>query len=296
MPDTRCYIGRFAPSPSGPLHFGSMIAAVASYLQAKSQNGKWLLRIEDIDTPRMVPGADSDIMHTLEQFGLYWDDTVVYQSQRLERYQQIFTQLQQQHLIYGCICSRKQIANDGGLYRGRCANARLTEGKLCWRLRSNNVNATFNDAVFGVQSIPADVADEDYIVKRRDGLFSYQLVVVVDDLDQRISQVIRGADLLSMTPRQQALFALLGKAPPEYGHLPLAVIKPGFKLSKQNHASDIRQWPVSTVFAQVLKFLGHSLPQSLIVAPVAEQLAWAVKHWHLGNVPCSNEIAMPHFC
>ncbi len=289
------YIGRFAPSPSGPLHFGSLIAAVGSYLQAKSQHGKWLVRMEDIDTPRMVAGIDSDILRTLEQFGLHWDDSVLYQSQRLERYQHIFHQLQQQQLVYGCQCSRKQISEMGGLYDGHCAHLGLTQPPLAWRLRSQGVSCNFTDLIFGPQQIDAPLAEEDYIIKRRDGLFAYQLVVVVDDIDQGITEVIRGADLLQMTPRQQALCHLLRQQPPRYGHLPLAVVKPGFKLSKQNHAAAISQWPANRVMAKVLAFLGQPLPAQLQQAPVAEQLRWACAHWQLGAIPRQLEMPSTEF-
>ncbi|MBU2115836.1 MAG: tRNA glutamyl-Q(34) synthetase GluQRS [Gammaproteobacteria bacterium] len=289
------YIGRFAPSPSGPLHFGSLIAAVGSYLQAKSQHGQWLVRMEDIDTPRMVQGCDSDILRTLEQFGLQWDGAVLYQSQRLERYQQIVKHLKQQQLVYGCQCSRKQISDDGGIYNGRCALLNLSTEPLAWRLKSHTVECQFTDLIFGQQQIPSVLAQEDYIIKRRDGLFAYQLVVVVDDIDQGITEVIRGADLLSMTPRQQALCNLLGAAPPRYGHLPLAVLKPGFKLSKQNHAAAVSQWPQAQVMSKVLCFLGHPPPAELDQAPVAAQLSWAINHWQLDKVPLQMEISQTEF-
>lgn len=299
MPKVPVYTGRFAPSPSGPLHFGSLIAATSSFLQAKSQQGQWLLRIEDIDSPRTVPGAASNIMYTLEQFGLVWDGPVIYQSQRLERYQQIFEQLQQQQLVYGCDCSRKQIAKIGGIYQGHCANRNLmapskTNASLAWRLRSN-VNPEFNDLVFAKQSISPALAAEDYIIKRSDGLFSYQLAVVIDDWDQGVTEVIRGADLLEMTPRQQALFQLLHAAVPQYGHIPIAVTAPGVKLSKQNHACDISCWPTSHTLCKVLQFLGHPVPAELNTAPVTELLNWAIQHWQLANISRQYEILQTEF-
>lgn len=292
---TPAYIGRFAPSPSGPLHFGSLIAAVGSYLQAKSQHGRWLVRMEDIDTPRMVPGIDSDILRTLEQFGLEWDDAVLYQSQRQARYREVFNQLQQQQLIYACQCSRKQITAMGGIYDNRCASQHLAADSLAWRLRSHNVSTQFNDVLFGAQHITPKLAQEDYIIKRRDGLFAYQLVVVVDDIDQGVTEVIRGADLLEMTPRQQALCSLLGAPQPRYGHLPLAVLQPGFKLSKQNHAAAISQWPAAEVMYKVLCFLGHPPPAELKQAPVAEQLNLAISQWQLAKVPLQMEICSTEF-
>lgn len=287
------YIGRFAPSPSGPLHFGSLIAATGSFLQARSQQGKWLLRIEDIDTPRMQPGAADDIMRTLEQYHLYWDDTVWYQSQRLDRYTEILQQLKQQQWVYGCQCSRKQISDMGGIYNSHCAGLNLQQGTLAWRLKSPPTATCFTDLVFGEQHISQEMAAEDYILRRRDGLFAYQLVVVVDDMDQQITEVIRGADLLDTTPRQQALFRQLQAQPPSYGHLPLAITRPGFKLSKQNHAAAVSLWPVSQALSLVLTFLGHPPPAALAQAPAAELISWAISNWDLQRVPARQEILSP---
>lgn len=289
------YIGRFAPSPSGPLHFGSLIAATGSYLQAKSQQGKWLVRMEDIDTPRMVKGADSDILRTLERFALNWDGDICYQSQRIARYQQLLEQLVQQQRVYGCQCARKRIMQLGGLYDGHCRSLGLNRPPLAWRLKASGVSSQFTDLIFGQQTIAPQLAAEDYIIKRRDGVFAYQFVVVVDDIDQNITEVIRGADLLQMTPRQQALCQLLNAPVPRYGHLPLAVTEPGFKLSKQNHAAAISQWPESDVMASVLAFLGHPLPAELLKAPVTEQLCWATANWDLKQVPQQNEIILTEF-
>ena len=292
-------VGRFAPSPSGPLHFGSLLAAVGSYLFTKRQAGKWLLRIEDIDTPRVRPGADSAIKSALEQHGLLWDDEVIYQSNRTERYREIFSQLQQQNLIYGCQCTRKQTNAAGGVYRGVCANLCLDQIKspepLSWRLRSAQVANQFDDRLLGVQRIAPELAQEDYILLRRDGLFSYQLAVVVDDWDQGITEVIRGADLLSMTPRQQHLFNLLGAQAPVYGHLPLAVTAPGHKLSKQNHATALSNWPASYTMARALAFLGLHLPAELQRSTAPEQLAFALKHWQPADIPATLEVLAPDF-
>ncbi len=289
------YRGRFAPSPSGPLHFGSLIAALGSYLQAKSQQGEWLLRIEDIDTPRVQAGADSDIMRMLEAFGLHWDGPVLYQSQRLARYQEVFEFLQQQGMLYGCQCTRREISAQGGVYQGHCANLSLRQAPLAWRLRADNVSQDFTDIIFGQQHLAKDWVSEDYIIKRRDGLFSYQLVVVVDDIDQQISEVIRGADLLSMTTRQQHLAQLLAKRQPRFGHLPLAVSAPGHKLSKQNHASALEHWPLSHSLTAALKVLGQAPPAALAKAPVNEVLEWACAHWQLRQVPAQQEVICTEF-
>lgn len=292
--DVARFRGRFAPSPSGPLHFGSLVAAVGSYLQAKSHGGEWLLRIEDIDTTRVQPKAADHILRTLEQFGLYWDQTETYQTQRLPLYQAVFEQLHQQQKIYGCDCSRARIQNLGGVYDGFCQqrflDSALIDKPLAWRLIPGEVQHSFTDLVFGQVDIPPAICQEHYSIKRRDGLFAYQLVVVVDDLQQQIGQVIRGADLLEMTTRQQALCVLLGQAAPDYGHLPLAVTAPGQKLSKQNHATDISSQPLSQSLQQALHLLGQRVPVELQGAAVSELLSWALGNWQLADVPKTTEV------
>ena len=283
------YRGRFAPSPSGPLHFGSLIAAVGSYLQAKSQQGQWLVRMEDIDTPRMQTGAADAILRTLERYQLFWDGDVWVQSQRLERYQQVLDLLKQQQLTYACNCSRARIQSLPQGYDGFCRDQHLSGDSLAWRLKAPATATSFTDLLAGEVQVPAALAAEDYILKRRDGLFAYQLVVVVDDLDQGITEVVRGADLLELTTRQQALFQLLGKAAPAYLHLPLAVAEPGFKLSKQNHAPAVDHWPVSETLTAVLRFLGHPPPTELTGACASELLNWAITHWQIRQIPSQNE-------
>jgi glutamyl-Q tRNA(Asp) synthetase len=292
-----CVRGRFAPSPSGPLHFGSLIAAVGSYLSAKSQQGQWLLRIEDIDTPRTVPGAADHILRTLEQFGLHWDGPVVWQSQRLALYQHYFDQFADAGLLYPCTCNRARISSLGGLYDGHCRaqNHNQPEGPCAWRLASHQVDCQFRDAVFGVQHITPAQAGEDYIVKRRDGLFAYQWVVVIDDWQQQISEVVRGADLLSMTPRQQALFRQLGAPVPAFAHLPLAVSAPGHKLSKQNHATDISRFAPAVSLSAALRHLGQPLPPDSQQLTVGELLAFALAHWQLAAVPAQTEMITAAF-
>ena len=286
--------GRFAPSPSGPLHFGSLVAAVGSYLQAKSQGGEWLVRIEDIDTTRVQPGAADHILRTLEQFGLYWDHTETYQTKRIPLYHAVFEQLRQQQRIYSCDCSRARIQSLGGIYDGHCQQRAVHDGSdghaRAWRLIPGAVSHSFHDLVFGKVTIPESICLEHYSIKRRDGLFAYQFVVVVDDLEQQIGQVIRGADLLEMTTRQQALCQMLGQSAPEYGHLPLAVTAPGHKLSKQNHAADILNQSLSDSLQQALQLLGHPAPKELKGAAVTEILSWALTHWRLCNVPKTTEV------
>lgn len=289
-PDVARFRGRFAPSPSGPLHFGSLVAAVGSYLQAKSHGAEWLLRIEDIDTSRVQPGAADHILRTLERFGLYWDQTETYQTQRLPLYQAAFDQLRLQQKIYGCDCSRARIQSLGGHYDGHCQHRALVTAPMAWRLIPGAVPASFRDLVFDQVQVPTAICQEHYIIQRRDGLFAYQWVVVIDDLQQQIGQVIRGADLLEMTTRQQALCALLGQTAPEYGHLPLAVTAPGQKLSKQNHATDISLQPLSNSLQQAFALLGHPVPVELQGAPVSELFSWALANWQLSKVPKTTEV------
>lgn len=294
--------GRFAPSPSGPLHFGSLVAAVGSYLQAKSgglsdSQTQWLVRIEDIDTPRTVPGAASEILRTLEQFGLFWDETEIYQSQRLDFYQHHFQQLLNNHQIYPCQCNRARISQLGGVYDGFCRQHPVIDSNqpLAWRMNNQQIQPYFDDAVFGRVQIDPASAQEDYIIKRRDGLFAYQFVVVLDDVEQQITEVVRGADLLTMTPRQQALFRLYTQQVPKYAHLPLAVSAPGQKLSKQNHATDIRAWPLSTSLTAALRLLGHPPPADLAGASCELLLQWAKQHWQLSAVPAVMEVQVDAF-
>lgn len=299
MPDLIApIVGRFAPSPSGSLHFGSLLAAVASYLQTKSRGGQWLLRIEDIDQPRTQPGAADAIMRDLAACGLHWDGPVWYQSERLERYQQVVEQLTELGLIYGCDCSRKQVAAMGGHYNGYCRTRQLVpshKSALAYRLKSSEVQTEFHDLLLGQQQIPAAFCQEDYIIKRRDGLFAYQLVVVIDDRDQQVSEVIRGADLLEMTTRQQRLFQLLHAKVPAFGHIPLIAARPGFKLSKQNHAPAIHLQKPAILLQQALMVLGQAYPAELNGAPVREIVAWAVQHWDATAVPKISEIVLNPF-
>ncbi|BBN82732.1 glutamyl-Q tRNA(Asp) synthetase [Pseudoalteromonas sp. A25] len=286
------YRGRFAPSPSGPLHFGSLIAALASFLTAKSQQGQWLVRIEDIDTPRVVKGADSDILHTLEAYGLHWDENVIYQSQRHSLYEDALEHLNQQSLVYACQCTRKEIKLRGGFYDNHCRTLNLPRSGNALRLQQHFPIEKFHDQIQGLVHIPKKIAHEDYIIKRRDGLFAYQLVVVLDDIEQKITHVVRGADLLEPTARQLGLFEQLGNCAPHYAHIPLAVAKPGFKLSKQNHAPAIdKRNPIPATLA-ALRFLGFNPPSELTTATIEEVLAWAVQSFCLDTIPKVQEKPM----
>ncbi|NYT24587.1 tRNA glutamyl-Q(34) synthetase GluQRS [Alcaligenaceae bacterium] len=229
------YRGRFAPSPSGPLHDGSLIAAMASYLDARAHGGQWLLRIEDIDTPRVVRGADDVIMRQLQALGMRWDEPPVWQSRRLALYEAAFEQLRARAAVYGCACTRRMLS--GGPYAGTCRNG-LPPGRAAraWRFRVPDGIERFTDRWQGPQS--QDVAREvgDFILRRADGLWAYQFVVVVDDGLQAITDVVRGADLLDSTARQRVLARRLGFEPPRTLHVPLILDEQGRKLSKQNHA------------------------------------------------------------
>ncbi|HSD97476.1 MAG TPA: tRNA glutamyl-Q(34) synthetase GluQRS [Sulfuricaulis sp.] len=286
------YRGRFAPSPTGPLHFGSMVAAVGSFLQAKSRGGEWLVRMEDIDPPREVPGAADDILRTLETFGLYWDGTVMYQSRRHGVYEAAMKMLERLDAIYPCACSRREIADssvngvDGPVYPGTC-RVGLPKGRKprAWRVRVNGREIEFVDAVQGrvVRDLAADFGD--FVVRRADGYFAYQLAVVVDDAEQGISEVVRGADLIESTPRQMHLQSLLGLPTPDYLHLPVALSQQYEKLSKQTFATpaDVAR-PVPMLY-QVLRFLGQDPPSALVESNLDDFWHWAVTHWNVGRVP-----------
>ncbi|MDB1145089.1 MAG: tRNA glutamyl-Q(34) synthetase GluQRS [Alcaligenaceae bacterium] len=240
------YIGRFAPSPTGPLHFGSLVAAMASFLDAKAHQGQWLLRIEDIDESRVVAGSDHVIMSQLHALGMLWDGEVVWQTKRKDIYQHYFNQMRD--TLYGCICTRQQLRqvkrNGWGEfpYQNICRQG-LSDGVLprVWRLawETDMGDVTYQDRWHGeqIQHIPQEVGD--MIIKRADGLFSYQWVVVIDDALQGVTDIVRGADLLSSTPRQIALQQMLGFKTPSYLHVPLVLDQHGRKLSKQNHAPPI---------------------------------------------------------
>lgn len=281
------YRGRFAPTPSGPLHFGSLIAALASFLDARQAGGEWLLRIEDIDPPRSPVGAAAEIQRQLEAFELHWDGPVLWQHARGEAYQAALEQLTAQGLAYPCSCSRKQW-RDHPIYPGWCRNAVCEPDKpVAWRLRSDLGlrPVIWHDRLFGEQRFdPAELGD--VVLKRKDGLWAYQLAVVVDDADQGINEVVRGFDLLDNTPWQRQLQHALGSPEPRYLHLPLITGEGGQKLSKQNLAPALptRDAAVRPLLHAALKALDQAPPETLATAPVAEQLAWAVKAWSVARI------------
>lgn len=302
MPSTNAYRGRFAPSPTGPLHFGSLVAAVGSYLDARTQGGEWLVRMEDVDTPRNVVGAADAILHTLEAFGFEWDGPVLYQSDRFDAYAAALEQLKYLGLAYGCACSRKEITDsatrpavDGGLaYPGTCrAGVPVGRKARAWRLRVNDGEIAFDDRLQGrvAQHLESDVGD--FVLRRADGLFAYQLAVTVDDDFQQISQVVRGADLLASTPRQIWLQRCLGFATPSYAHLPVAANAAGEKLSKQTLARPLATDMAAVELVRSMNFLGQLAPAELARATVAEVWAWALEHWSFAAIPRQPAIIVP---
>ena len=291
-PADRTYRGRFAPSPTGPLHFGSLVAAVGSYLDAKAHGGEWLVRMEDLDTPRAMPGAADHILCTLDALGMHSDGPVLYQSTRSEAYQTAFEQLRARGLVYGCACSRREIADSAGsgiegyVYPGTC-RAGLPQGRSvrAWRVRTEGVHIEFDDAVQGycVQDVERQIGD--FVLLRADGLYAYQLAVVVDDAFQNITDVVRGADLIDSTPRQIYLQRLLGYATPRYAHLPVAVNAKGEKLSKQTLAPAVDVSKPAAAILGAMAFLGLAPPAELAAASPCELWAWGRAHWSIEKAP-----------
>ena len=296
------YRGRFAPSPTGPLHFGSLVAALGSYLDARAHGGEWLLRIEDVDAPRTMPGAEAAILKTLDALGFVWDGPVLRQSERLDIYHGALMRLQADGLVYPCACSRSAIAArasrpsvDGGLlYPGTCRDG-LPPGAAAraWRLRVPDRTFSFVDRVQGAysQNLAQEVGD--FVLLRADGQYAYQLAVVVDDAAQGITAVVRGVDLLDSTPRQMWLQECLGVPTPRYAHLPVAVNAAGEKLSKQTCAPPVDAAQGSRLLAEVIGFLGLAVPDELRGATLADFWGWAVPAWSMARVAKVRAIHLP---
>jgi len=289
------YRGRFAPSPSGPLHFGSLVAAMGSYLDARKRQGKWLIRIEDIDPPRELAGASDSILRTLESLGFEWDESVLYQSTRLDAYGEAMNELRQKNILYPCFCSRSEIqalgvaGAEGVIYPGTCRTRLVSrsnsgEKQHAIRLITHEQPVIFTDEIRGTisQNIAREIGD--FILKRADGLFAYQLAVVVDDAYQDITDVVRGADLLTSTPRQIYLQHLLDFPTPNYKHLPLVTGKNGKKLSKRLGSDPINMTDSVAVLISALSFLNQPLPPEH-PANIAEFWRWAIAQWnHLSTI------------
>lgn len=294
------YIGRFAPSPTGPLHFGSLVAALASWLDARAAGGRWLVRMEDLDWPRCDAATAGVILHQLDAYGLHWDGEVMVQSQRDDAYATALDALKEKGVAFPCACTRSQLAgaphNAEGeaIYPGTCRNG-LPDGTIgrAWRVRVPDVSTHFNDRIHGDLQQNLARALGDFVVKRADGLFAYQLAVVVDDAAQGITHVVRGADLLWNTPRQIHLQTLLSLPTPAYAHVPLITNVAGQKLSKQTLAPALPESGRGAIMTRALAVLGHPPPADLENAASAELLAWASAHWQIGNVPTRPTVANP---
>ncbi|MBL8486030.1 MAG: tRNA glutamyl-Q(34) synthetase GluQRS [Rhodocyclaceae bacterium] len=300
MSASPAYRGRFAPSPTGPLHFGSLVAAVGSFLEARSHGGEWLLRMEDVDEPRCPPGNDVLILRALEAHGFAWDGEILVQSRRKARYRECLDALVEAGSVFPCACTRADLAGapagiDGAhVYPGTCRGG-LPAGReaRAWRLRVPEGELAVDDAVQGriAQDLARDVGD--FVLLRADGYFAYQLAVVVDDADQGITHVVRGADLLDSTARQAFLQRCLGVATPEYAHLPVAVNSAGEKLSKQTLARALDEASPGPALVAALGFLGQAPPEAFRRASVPEIWSWALAHWQLDRVPRRRTLPAP---
>ena len=292
------YRGRFAPSPTGDPHLGTLIAAVASYLQARSNRGEWLLRIEDVDTLRRVPGADDTLLKTLDKFGFEWDNEVIWQSRRTGLYQRALEHLIEEERVFPCTCSRKLLAQTtaelSGLYPGTCRSRRFPiQHEHAIRIRAADITISFDDAVAGEyrQSLSRECGD--FVVRRRDGLFAYQLAVVVDDALQGITEVVRGADLLDSTPRQIYLQQCLKYQKPDYLHVPLMLDQQGRKLSKSEGAARLNPDRPAKSLYTALEHLGQQPPAELEHATATDIWQWAVENWDTGQIPTLPSVIKP---
>ena len=293
------YRGRFAPSPTGPLHFGSLVAAVASYLEARSRGGTWLVRIEDLDPPRTVAGAADDILRTLAACGMQWDGEVVFQSNHLDAYHAALHQLRTLGKVYPCACSRREIADsavrgiEGLVYPGTCRNGMVGSPARAQRVDTRGVTIAFDDALQGrvEHNLETDIGD--FVLYRADHVYAYQLAVAIDDAEQGITDVVRGADLLDSTPRQIYLLQLLGLPLPRYLHVPVVVNAANEKLSKQTRATPIDAQHPLPALIQALRFLGQDPPRELATANTRELWQWAIAEWRIERVPRVRQLPAP---
>ena len=298
------YVGRFAPSPSGPLHLGSLLAAVASFLDARAHDGVWLVRMEDIDPPREQAGAADEILRQLQQFGLAWDNDVLFQSQRLDAYAAALMQLANEGLCFRCECTRSALRENGNVYSGQCRHYGVSARDLQYADKDSSSDAAVRvrvpretysllDKIQGSysQNLASEVGD--FVVRRKDRLFAYQLAVVVDDAYQGITDIVRGIDLLESTPRQLYLQECLGYRTPRYAHLPIIVDAAGDKLSKQSFAPPLKSERPQEQLHQCLDLLGLSPPRTLIDSSVDTILAWGIEHWDIQAVPKLATLKVP---
>lgn len=286
MPPT----GRFAPSPTGDLHFGSLVAAVASYLNVKSNGGRWLIRMEDIDPPREVPGSADRILQNLQRFGMRADAPVIFQGQRRERHRAAADELVSRGMAYWCGCSRRDLP-PSGIYPGNCRNG-IPPGKSprAIRLRVDKQPICFDDHIQGKTCENLLETTGDFVIWRADDLPAYQLAVVVDDAAQEVSEVVRGFDLLGSTARQVHVANSLGLAIPTYAHHPVVISPDRQKLSKRLQSDPIVSMSRSQTLARALRFLGQPCPENL---GLMDLWSWALEHWDLSDVPCVESAEAP---
>ena len=294
----RDYVGRFAPSPTGPLHFGSLLAAVASYLQARCNDGQWLLRVEDIDPPREQPGATDLILAALDRYGFEWDGEVTYQSTSRDAHEAAVAALLQSGAAYPCGCSRRDLADAprgalGVIYPGTCRGG-CDAAESAIRVRTDATPITFTDGLQGKQTQRLEQESGDFVILRRDGLIAYQLAVVVDDYLQGITEIVRGIDLMDSTPRHLWLQRLLGYPAPNYTHIPVAINNRRQKLSKSHGAKAVSNEKMAESLVLALEVLGQEPPSDLVEAPVAEAWQWAREHWQIEVLEGVTEIPVGH--
>lgn len=285
-PDPKHYVGRFAPSPTGDLHFGSLIAAVGSYLQAKSRNGTWLIRVEDIDPPREVKGSAQKILDDLKRFGMEPDRPALYQSSHIGKFRQVRQALIESDRAFYCSCSRSSLPPTG-IYPGTCRKGATDRSRpLSTRIRTNQETVKFTDGLQGqIRENLADICG-DFVIWRADDLPAYQLAVVLDDAWQGVTEVVRGADLLDSTGRQIYLQTCLGLPKPAYIHLPIATHQ-GKKLGKRYQSDPVASRKPLDTLRMVLEFLGHTAPDDLSLESLWR---WAIDHWNIQNVPAKPEL------
>src|SRR6185369_5223353 len=281
------YRGRFAPSPTGPLHLGSLVAAVGSWLRARTQNGAWLVRMEDLDPPREVPGASAEILATLAAFGLESDEPVIYQSAREPAYRTAFQQLRAGGQIFPCWCSRSDLEPAHGIHRGACAAAPDTQRAPAWRVRVPEITIGFDDVALGPQVRNLGEVVGDFVIRRVEGWYAYQLAVVVDDAHQYISEVVRGIDLLDSTARQIHLQRLLGLPTPDYLHLPLVLDKDGRKLSKQDRSRPVDRDDPAPALRAALGFLGLDDALRGVPSNCSTLLDTALRYFDVARLPAT---------
>ncbi|HLV76865.1 MAG TPA: tRNA glutamyl-Q(34) synthetase GluQRS [Marinobacter sp.] len=287
------YRGRFAPSPTGPLHFGSLVTALASWLEARTARGDWLVRIEDLDPLREPPEATGQILHSLECHGLYPDEPVRFQSRRHDAYQSAIDQLLALNKAYRCRCSRKLLQQHGGYHPDHCRDGQPAPGDTPYAIRFALTDefSVWQDLLLGPQQQQVAAELDDPVLLRKEGFYAYQLAVVVDDIDQHISHVVRGSDLLDMTAQQQQIFRALGARPPQWLHIPVIVNDQGQKLSKQTHAPALDDQQPTANLVNALAALGQQPPPALANATVDDVLAWARENWRRHAIPLTSRQA-----